>query len=119
MTVVEALTVPRVLIAESDPWAREMLNELVLDVRCDAQLDICSNGREAIELMSGYIPDLVIASRELPGIDGLSLLRGLRQLRRQPPVRFILLSSRSDSVSVREAAVTAFVARSCRSVSPW
>lgn len=114
MTVVEALAVPRVLIAESDPWAREMLNELVLDVRCDAQLDICSNGREAIERMSGYIPDLVIASRELPGVDGLSLLRGLRQLRRQPPVRFILLSSRSDSVSVREAvqlAPTAYLTK--------
>jgi HD-like signal output (HDOD) protein/ActR/RegA family two-component response regulator len=114
MTVVEALTVPRVLIAESDPWAREMLNELVLNVRCDAQLDICSNGREAIELMSGFIPDLVIASRELPGVDGLSLLRGLRQLRRQPPVRFILLSSRNDSVSVREAvqlAPTAYLTK--------
>jgi HD-like signal output (HDOD) protein/ActR/RegA family two-component response regulator len=114
MTVVEALTVPRVLIAESDPWAREMLNELVLNVRCDAQLDICANGREAVELMRGYIPDLVIASRELPGIDGLSLLRTLRQLRRQPPVRFILLSSRNDSASVREAvqlAPTAYLTK--------
>lgn len=114
MTAVKALAVPRVLIAEADPWPRDMLNELVLDVRCDAQLDICANGKEAVELIKGYIPDLVIAARELPGVDGLSLLRGLRQLRRQPPVRFILLSDRSDSVSVREAvqlAPTAYLTK--------
>ncbi|MDH0749428.1 response regulator [Pseudomonas sp. GD03842] len=114
MTVVEAPAVPRVLIAEADPWAREMLSELVLNVRCDAQLDVCTDGKQAIELMRGYIPDLVIASRELPGVDGLSLLRGVRLLKRQPPVRFILLSNRNDSASVREAvqlAPTAYLTR--------
>jgi HD-like signal output (HDOD) protein/ActR/RegA family two-component response regulator len=114
MTVVEAPAVPRVLIAESDPWAREMLSELVLDVRCDAQLEVCPDGKQAVELMRGFIPDLVIASRELPGVDGLSLLRGVRMLKRQPPVRFILLSNRNDSASVREAvqlAPTAYLTK--------
>ena len=78
MTVVEAPAVPRVLIAEADPWAREMLSELVLDVRCDAQLDVCPDGKKAVELMRGYIPELGIASRELPGADGPSLPRGVR-----------------------------------------
>jgi len=114
MTVVEAPAVPRVLIAEADPWAREMLSELVLDVRRDAQLDVCSDGKQAVELMRGFLPDLVIACRELPGVDGLSLLRGVRLLRRQPPVRFILLSNRNDSASVREAvqlAPTAYLTK--------
>jgi HD-like signal output (HDOD) protein/ActR/RegA family two-component response regulator len=114
MTVVEAPSVPRVLIAEADPWAREMLSELVLNVRCDAQLDVCPDGKQAVDLMRGFIPDLVIASRELPGVDGLSLLRGVRMLKRQTPVRFILLSSRSDSASVREAvqlAPTAYLTK--------
>lgn len=114
MTAVEAPAVLRVLIAEADPWTREMLGELVLDVRCDAQLDVCVDGSQAVELMRGFIPDLVIASRELPGVDGLSLLRGVRLLRRPTPVRFILLSSRSDSASVREAvqlAPTAYLTK--------
>lgn len=114
MTDVEAPAVPRVLIAEGDPWAREMLNELVLDVRRDARLEMCSDGKQAVERMRGYIPDLIIASRELSGIDGLSLLRSVRMLKRQPPVRFILLSNRNDSASVREAvqlAPTAYLTR--------
>jgi HD-like signal output (HDOD) protein/ActR/RegA family two-component response regulator len=114
MTVVEAPVIPRVLIAEGDPWIREMLSELVLDVRCDAQLEVCADGKQAVEWMRGFIPDLIIASRELAGIDGLTLLRGVRLLRRQPPVRFILLSSRSDSASVREAvrlAPTAYLTK--------
>ncbi len=114
MTVVEAPVVPRVLIAEADPWAREMLSELILNVRCDAQLHVCANGKLAVELMRGFTPDLVIASRELPGVDGLSLLRNVRMLRCQPPVRFILLSNRNDSASVREAvqlAPTAYLTK--------
>ncbi len=102
MTAVDLLGVPRVLIAESDPWIRENLSDLVLSVRADVELEVCTDGRQAIEWMKGHLPDLIIASRELPSIDGLSLLRGIRKLRRQPPIPFILLSSRSDAASVRE-----------------
>ncbi|WP_241151922.1 response regulator, partial [Pseudomonas viridiflava] len=106
--------VPRVLIAESDPWVRETLSELVLRVRGDIELEMCTDGRQAIEWMKKHLPDLVIAARELPAIDGLSLLRGIRNLRRQPPIPFILISNRSDAASVREVlplAPTAYLTK--------
>ncbi|MBD8495984.1 HDOD domain-containing protein [Pseudomonas syringae] len=102
MTAVDLLGVPRVLIAESDPWVRETLSDLVLSVRADVELEVCTDGRQAVEWMKSHLPDLIIASRELPAIDGLSLLRGIRKLRRQSPIPFILLSNRSDTASVRE-----------------
>jgi len=46
-------------------------------------------------------PDLIIAARELTGLDGLDLLRKVRA--KGPGLPFILMSSRSDSASVREA----------------
>jgi len=114
MTAVDLPDVPRILIAEADPWVRDMLTELVLSVRCDANLKVCGDGREAAQWLGANKPDLVIAAWELPGIDGLSLLRGVRQLRSKPAVPFILLSNRNDSASVREAlplAPTAYLTK--------
>ncbi|ERO61037.1 hisitidine kinase [Pseudomonas piscis] len=102
------------LIAEADPWSRDLLEQVLLNVRCDARLDLCADGQEAMDLLNAKPYDLVIADWELPGIDGLSLLRVVRQRKRNPPQPFILLSVRSDSASVREAlplAPTAYLTK--------
>jgi HD-like signal output (HDOD) protein/CheY-like chemotaxis protein len=103
MTAVVLPAVPRVLIAEADPWSRDLLKQVLLNVRCDARLDLCADGQEALHLLSQNPYDLVIADWELPGVDGLNVLRSIRQRKRNPPLPFILMSNRNDSVSVREA----------------
>ena len=113
MTAVDPPAVPKVLIAEGDPWVRDMLAQMLLSVRCDAQLKVCANGNEALEGLAAG-PDLIIAARELPGLDGLDLLRKVRSRPRTPALPFILISSRSDVASVREAlplAPTAYLTK--------
>lgn len=113
MTVVDIAAAPCVLIAEGDPWVRDMLTQMLLSVRCDARLQVCANGHEALAALASQ-PDLIIAARELPGLDGLELLRNVRAKRRQPALPFILISSRSDSASVREVlplAPTAYLSK--------
>ncbi|QLJ14204.1 response regulator [Pseudomonas putida] len=95
-----APTPPSVLIVEGDPWVRDMLSEMLLSVRCDARLQVCADGAQALSALSSK-PDLIIAARELAGIDGLDLLRKVRA--KGPGVPFILMSNRNDSASVREA----------------
>lgn len=106
--------VPRVLIAEADPWSRDLLTQLLLSVRCDAKVDVYEDGKQAMQAL-GNLPDLIIASRELPGTDGLELLRQVRRSNKSAPaLPFILLSSRGDSASVREAvplAPTAYLTK--------
>src|SRR3989344_1601450 len=114
MSAVDLPAVPRVLIAEADPWSRDLLKHVLLNVRCDARLDMCGDGRQAATLLRDKAYDLIVADWELPGIDGLSLLRNVRQQRRSPALPFILLSSRNDSASVREAlplAPTAYLTK--------
>lgn len=114
MTAVDLPAVPRVLIAEADPWSRDLLKQVLLNVRCDARLDVCADGQQAATLLRDKAYDLILADWELPGIDGLSLLRGVRRKRRSPALPFILLSSRNDSASVREAlplAPTAYLTK--------
>lgn len=113
MTVSDTPTAPCVLIAEGDPWVRDMLKQMLLNVRCDARLLVCADGHEALAALAKQ-PDLIIAARELPGIDGLDLLRKVRARRRTPVLPFILISSRSDVASVREAlplAPTAYLSK--------
>ncbi|WP_128573834.1 response regulator [Pseudomonas putida] len=93
-------TPPSVLIVEGDPWVRDMLSEMLLSVRCDARLQVCADGAQALSALSSK-PDLIIAARELAGVDGLDLLRKVRA--KGPGVPFILMSNRNDSASVREA----------------
>ncbi|TLP58281.1 MULTISPECIES: response regulator [Pseudomonas] len=93
---------PCVLIAEGDPWVRDMLREMLLSVRCDARLRVCADGSEAVSALATQ-PDLIIAARELSGVDGLDLLRKVRTSGEHAALPFILLSNRTDSASVREA----------------
>ncbi|MCY0111039.1 MULTISPECIES: response regulator [Pseudomonas] len=114
MTAVDLPAVPRVLIAEADPWSRDLLKQVLLNVRCDARLDLCADGQQAISLLSEVPYDLAIVDWELPGVDGLNVLRSVRQRKRNPPLPFILMSSRNDSASVREAlplAPTAYLTK--------
>lgn len=114
MTAVDLPAVPRVLIAEADPWSRDLLKQVLLNVRCDARLDLCADGQQAMSLLSEVPYDLAIVDWELPGIDGLHVLRSVRQCKRNPPLPFILTSSRNDSASVREAiplAPTAYLTK--------
>ena len=114
MTAVVLPAVPRVLIAEADPWSRDLLKQVLLNVRCDARLDLCVDGQETLQLLAENPYDLVIVDWELPGVDGLNVLRSVRQRKRNPPLPFILMSSRNDSASVREVlplAPTAYLTK--------
>ena len=113
MADTDTTTAPRVLIAEPDPRLRELLTRLLLSVRADVLIDACENGSQAIAQLVHH-PDLVIAARELAGLDGLDLLRSVRREARKPVLPFILMSDRSDSAAVREAlplAPTAYLTK--------
>ncbi len=103
-----------VLIAEADPWTSNLLQQLVLDVRGDARVLQVSDGQTALARCKRRLPDLVIADGELPGLDGVELLRQLRRHPRTPALPFVLISGRLDASSVRAArplAPSAYLAK--------
>lgn len=109
-----AAAAPEVLIAEADPWTADLLTQLVLAVRGDARVQHCTDGETALARCRRRLPDLVIADGELPGVDGIELLRQLRRHPRAPALPCILISSRVDAQSVRAVlplAPTAYLAK--------
>lgn len=110
VTLVKA---PDVLIAEAEAWTADLLTQLVRDVRPDARIIRVEDGQAALNHCRKRLPQLVIADGELPGLDGLQLLRQLRQQGAQQ-LAFILISGRLDAASVRAArplAPSAYLAK--------
>lgn len=66
-----------VLIVDDDPQVREMLVDY-LSAQGFAMLS-AADGKAARELLDGIVPNLVILDINMPGEDGLSLARYLRE----------------------------------------
>lgn len=67
---------PRALLVEDNPLNRELATDL-LEV---AGFEVCvaSTGPEAVEMACLYRPDILVLDIRLPGLDGLGVLRDLR-----------------------------------------
>lgn len=84
----------RILVVEDEPELREAIAE---GLRLDGYaVDTCGNGREAHELLYVENYDLALLDLNLPGMDGLELLEGIRA--EKPALKVLIVSAR-DSVS--------------------
>ncbi len=66
------------LVVDDEELARQELAFLLKDFPEVEILETASNGIEAIELISELEPDLVFLDVQMPGMDGLSVIRKLR-----------------------------------------
>lgn len=68
----------KLLVVDDEPDARELLRAHL--TRCGAEVVLASSAPEALDLVSSARPDLLISDIGMPGMDGYTLLRALRQL---------------------------------------
>ncbi len=91
---------PRVLVVDDDRAVRESLRRaLQLE---DLEVDLAADGMEAIARVQDTPPDLVVLDVMMPGVDGLGVVRRLRQDGVDVPV--LLLTAR-DAVADRVAGL--------------
>lgn len=74
----------RILIIEDDPALCDALKSQLLHNGYD--VDICKNGNDALYYIMQENADLILLDRMLPGMDGLTILKMLRQNHIQTPV---------------------------------
>lgn len=67
----------RILVVDDNPVSRELMRE-VLEAPGREILE-ASNGVEAMACARLYVPDLVLLDIQMPLMDGLSVLRAMRQ----------------------------------------
>jgi YesN/AraC family two-component response regulator len=80
----------RILIVDDQPRARSGLKALLSTWPQAGEMHEASNGREAVQLVKEFQPDVVLMDVRMPEIDGLKATVQIKAL--QPEVKVILLS---------------------------
>lgn len=83
----------RILVVEDEPSLAEVVS-LYLK-RAGFQVQVASDGRQAMNILEKQIPDFVILDLMLPEIDGLSLTRWLRD---RSDVPIIMVTARREEI---------------------
>jgi len=99
----------RLLVVEDDARMRRVLEMLLSD---RWEVDLASNGREALERAQQKPPDLVLTDLILPGIDGFELTRSLRTIPATRAVPIVVLSGlteEADRLRALEAGANDFL----------
>lgn len=90
---VRSPSVSRVMIVDDSPDDLELLAAVAKIVMPRAELVLMNNGFAALTSIGQLPPDLLITDVAMPGIDGLEMLRSLRELPRFATLPVIAVSS--------------------------
>lgn len=103
---------PRVLLVDDDPRLVHIVT-LYLQVQ-NLEVTTASDGAEALTMLMGGLPDLVITDVMMPTMDGLTLCRRIRALpggEHLPIIVFTALDSDSDQRAAREAGADQMITK--------
>jgi len=87
----------RILIADDEPAIRRAVQTNL--ARHGFQIDTAETGREALEHAASFRPDLVLLDLGLPDIDGLEVIRALRERGSTPIVVLSVRGQERDKVA--------------------
>lgn len=92
----------RVLIVEDEEIERNALTMMLKYNRPDiSEIQTAANGISALEIYQAFLPDIIFMDINLPGVNGLNVIRQMRLLPGTP--HFIIISAHSQFVYAQEA----------------
>lgn len=91
----------RILIVDDDPVARRVLSSML--ERAHYEVMATTDGREAWAELAAARIDLVITDREMPAMNGVELLRAVRQSPRHGGVPVVMLTGTTLETAGDEA----------------
>lgn len=89
----------KILFADDDPMSREVMQSIL--EKYEFEVMVCNDGMEAKEAIDHNHMDLIISDYKMPNMDGLQLLKVLREEGRDIP--FILITGYGSIDSAMEA----------------
>src|SRR4051812_37884409 len=89
--------VMKVMIAEDDPVSRRILEKFLANLGYSAT--VCLDGKQAWETYQKGDYRLIISDWMMPEIDGLELVRRVREVERQEYCYFILLTAKTGKTN--------------------
>lgn len=103
----------KILVVDDEPNARNALAELVRDEGFD--VDIARDGTDALDKVSTFQPQVVITDLDMPGVDGVELVKRLQRLA-VPPTIIVLTSygEASRALDAMRAGATDYLTKPIR-----
>jgi two-component system LytT family response regulator/two-component system response regulator LytT len=95
-----------VVVADDEALAADELVYLLQQFPDLELLGTARNGLEAVQLIETHEPDLVFLDVNMPGLDGLGVIRTLRE--RNVPLPFFVLATAHDNYAVEAFSLEAF-----------
>ncbi len=84
-----------ILVVEDDFQNRQLLS--IYLQRAGYEVDLASNGVEALEKLRMSAPDLIISDISMPRMDGFELYKAVKDVPALRPIPFIFLTAHSDA----------------------
>jgi two-component system OmpR family response regulator len=100
---------PHILVVDDDREIRHLLSRFLR--KNGMRVDVAANGREMKRALDQAKIDLVLLDRVMPGEDGLTLCRELRQQSRVPVIMLTLLGAETDRVVGLEIGADDYVVK--------
>ena len=98
----EAPKTPHVLLIEDNSADANLVRVAIHEMRTEPDLTIVSDGEEALRILDGFTPDLIILDLNIPKIDGLSILERYRDANKNGSP--IVVFTSSDNPTERRCA---------------
>ena len=106
-------TRPRILVVDDEASIRDLLSKTLKFA--EYEVDVAPDGRSALERMRIYPYDLLIVDLKMPGMDGLSLIRQVKQLNSDMPVIIITgFSTESSAIDAVNLGVAGYLTKPFR-----
>lgn len=100
---------PRILLVEDEPQIRRFVRQAL----CDAgwQASEAATGRDALITLAGQTPDLLILDLGLPDMDGVDLIRDLRNWSQVPVLILSARGAELDKIAALDAGADDYLAK--------
>ena len=102
----------KVLVVDDNPVSRELVREVLENP--DRTILEAGNGEEALNAISGEMPDLVLLDIQLPVFDGYEVLRRIRsdpKTRRIPVIALTAYAMQQDRDRAMESGFDAYMTK--------
>ncbi len=90
----------RILIVDDQIGIRRLLTEVFREY--GYQIETCSSGMKALEIMTEFKPDLVLMDVKMPGMNGIDVLKRIRE-DNDSQIKVILMTAYGDQQHMNKA----------------
>jgi type IV pilus assembly protein PilB len=100
-SAVGRIDVPRVLVVDDHDDVRDLVRRAILKSPFPVEVELASNGPEALAKVAARTPHLIVLDVMMPGMDGFEVCRKLRADLKTALIPVLMLTARDDADSKR------------------